>query len=223
MKKLIALIFLSIFYSCGLDYEGGERIEFKGKILDENGNPLTNVYVKAVAEKDNWHDLDVISYDFTDANGNFSLHFPSPTNEDEMQLLVNYGDIDNHEITNLSRIKYYNIQDDNLTNFRLNFGGIELFDFDESTVILNIQFAGSDQYKLLGWNLSGKVVDNYINLSPLTNSEEVYFYSPNQVEIQPNQTIELTYYYQLYSGGGILQSAVPIEIQNQDLTYEITF
>lgn len=221
MRKLLILLALPFFTSCELDYEGAERVEFKGKIVDEQGNPLDGVYVIAAAEKDNWHDYDEISYDFTDENGNFSMFFPSPTNEDEMQLFVNYGTGDIYEIPNRSRVKYYNIQDQNLVDYRLDFGTIEVFGFNETAVTLSIHAGENYQYQLLGWNLNGKIVDNYVNLSPLTYSEDVFFYSPNQVWVQPGQTIEMTYYYRNYAGGGIQQNTVQIEVQNQNLSYEI--
>lgn len=221
MKKLLVAIILLFVVSCDLEYDGAERIEFRGKVVDENENPLSNVYVIAAAEKDNWHDYDEISYDYTDENGNFSMFFPSPTNEDDLQLLVNYANSIDFDILNRSRIRYYNILDGNLNQYRLDFGDIELFDFDETAVTLEILLHSSGQYEFLGWNLDGQVVDNEINLSPLVYKEDNYFYSPNQVLVNPNQTIEMTYYYRTNSGTEIMHTTVHIEVENQNLTYEI--
>src|SRR5690606_34724565 len=115
--KNLFLLFLSvIFCSCGLDYEGSERDAFVGKIIDENGNPKPGVYVQTIANIDgsppfSGGDYDVISYDYTDENGNFEMLFPSPKNEDEMQLLVNYSDRYNAYDPAYSTTDFYNIQD----------------------------------------------------------------------------------------------------------------
>lgn len=226
MKNLFLLFLSVIFCSCGLDYDGSERDAFVGKIIDENGNPKSGVYVQAVANKDgsppfSGGDYNVISYDYTDENGNFEMLFPSPKNEDEMQLLVNYSDRYNADDPAYSTTNFYNIQDENFTNYRIDLQEIQLYPVENSvllTLVLNENMNGH----FVGCNLRGKVVENHINLSPFYEDEGHHFYFDTQHLVAPNQTVTATYYFRNWESEEIHENSVEIEIHNEPVTYEIT-
>jgi hypothetical protein len=223
MKRILFLlpVFIAIS-SCHLTYNGEERILFQGKITDENGNPMPNVYVSAHANKDftliSPSDDDEVSYDFTDESGNFKMLFPSPQNEEQMQVFMNFeGDNPQYSKTN-----FYNIQDGNYEDFKIDFGTISLYPTDDS-VLLTISVEDDFENQITGWNLEGKVAENNFNFSPMNSESEIYFDYSSQNQVAKNQTIILHYYYTHQNSTEILENTAEIEIHDQPVNYEITF
>ncbi len=224
MKQILCSLFSLLFIcSCRLSYDGEERILFEGKITDENGHPLPNVDVSAHAKKNGSmffypSEDDEISYDYTDESGNFKMLFPSPTNEDEIRVFVNYKD----EASVYSKSVFYNIQDDNYQNYKIDFGTIALYPVEES-VMLNIEVQNNQNNQIFGWNVEGKVAENFYNYSPMNLDSDIYFNYSSHISVAKNQTLILHYYFKQYNSTEILESSVEIEIQNQPVNYEITF
>jgi len=224
MKRILFLLTLSLFLiSCGLNYDGEERVLFEGKITDENGNPMPGVYVSAEAKLIYNGTFaptyeDVVSFDHTDESGNFKMLFPSPTNEDEIEVYVNFGE----ENPMYSKTVFYNIQDENYENQRIDFGTISLYPTDES-VLLTISVENDFEHQIIGWNLEGKVAENFYNYSPTDVASEIYFNYSSHNQVRKNQTIILHYYYTYQNSTEILENTSEIEIQNQPVNYEITF
>lgn len=215
MKQI--LYFLStVFFicSCSLTYDGEERILFEGKIIDENGQPMPGIYVLTEAKKGG--DRDEVSYDYTDNLGNFKMLFSSPTNENEIRVLVNYED----ENSVYSKSVFYNIQDEDYDDFKIDFGTISLYPTEES-VLLTISVEENSEYHIRGWNLEGKVAENYFNFSPF--DPDVYFDYSSQSLVSKNQIITLYYYYTYQHATEVMEDSVEIEIENQPVSYEITF
>ncbi len=223
MKKHFLFYFFSIFlFSCDLNYNGEERILFEGRVVDENGNPMHGVYVSAQANLDSnflFHpsDEDIISYDYTDENGNFKMIFPSPVNETEMQLFINYEE----QSPDYSKVNFYNIQDENYQNYKIDFEIIELYPVEES-VLLTIEVENNFSYQVIGWNLDGKVAENLYNYSPLEVDSNVHFHNSSQKMVGKNQILTLSYYYTQNNSPEIRENVVQIEINDQPVTYEIT-
>jgi|GEM_PF-2492310 len=226
MKKVFLFVFLGVFYSCGLNYDGSERDSFTGKIIDENGYPKAGVYVQSIASIDgsppfSGGDYDVISYDYTDENGNFKMAFPSPKNENEMRLLVNYSDKYNPDDPAYSTIDFYNIQNESFINYRIDFQEIQLYPVENSvllTLVLNDNMNGH----FVGCNLQGKVAENHFNFSPFYEDENNHFYPNTENLMAPNQTVTVTYYFKNWESEEIHENSIQIEIYNEPVTYEIT-
>src|SRR5690606_12386584 len=157
MLRIIIVFSISIFLNaCSLIYDGESRLLIKGKILDENGNPMPNVNVSAHAKKDGImfftpSENDLISYDLTDDSGNFEMMFPSPINEDEIAVFINYDGLN----PTYSKTVFYNIQNSNFGNQELNLANNSLYEVEQS-VELTIGFEQVPEMQILGWNLEGK-------------------------------------------------------------------
>ena len=223
MFRIIILFFISLFlHTCSLIYDGESRLLVEGKILDENGNPMANVYVSAHAKKDGImfftpSENDLISYDLTDDSGNFKMMFPSPINEDEIAVFINYDELN----PTYSKTVFYNIQNPNFEDQELNLVN-SLYEVDQS-VELTIGLEEDLGIQILGWNLEGKVAENHYNLSPIDLESDVYFDHSSSNLVGKNQNIILQYYYKDLTTSEIFAESVSIEIQDQPVHYEITF
>jgi hypothetical protein len=221
MKNLSFLLVFLCLISCGLEYDGSTRIEFKGRIVDETGLPLKNISLKAIAELRTdlmygAHDSDVVSYGQTDENGEFKLFFSSPINETDLMLWINSDDSENPVNPAYSQIIYYHIEEEDTPDFRLDIGTVELIGV-EDLVDLRVHFTNSNPFWIHGANYEGKMKIKYWNMSP--NLEDEFLYA-SPLRVKPNQTIEVQYYY--YTDNSELMSGIEdITIGNQDLTYEI--
>jgi hypothetical protein len=221
MKNLFFLVvFLSLF-SCGLEYDGSVRMEFKGKILDEAGLPLKNIQVKAIAERRTdfmygAHDSDVVSYGQTDENGEFKLFFPSPINETDLMLWVNSEDSENPINPAYSQILYYHIEEDDTPDFRFDIGIVELIGV-EDLVDLRVHFTNSNPFYIHGANYEGKMKIKYLNMSPNLEDD---FLNAYPLKVKPNQTIQVQYFYSA-DNSELMSGTEEITIGNQDLIYEI--
>ena len=223
MKKILFLFPIFFFLNaCSIYYDGEERILIEGKILDENGNPMPNVNVSTHAEKD-WTILspsedDLISYDVTDESGNFQMMFPSPRNEDEIRIYINYGD--SHPT--YSKTVFYNIQNENFVNQELDLGNISLYKVEES-VELSISYQMDTEFQVLGWNLDGKVAENYYNLYPHYIDSETHFHLSFENLVGKNQNITIQYFYTNSLSNEVFSETDIIEIHDQPVHYEISF
>lgn len=197
---------------------------FNGKIVDENGNPLPGILVKAAAEIDKdcmyCYEFETISYVRSDENGDFKLFFSNPTNETEMHLLVNHLEYGYSDNNSLSKIDYYNIQNANFQDYKVDFGNVEVYPI-ENFVMLSLSVSDGSEFLVIGWNIEGKVADKRINYSPFYENENTNYYYETQFLVGRNQTVTLTYYYRNLNSEEIFENSVEIQINNEPVSYEI--
>lgn len=94
LYKIILFGVLLLFSSCEkLEITNNERLLVKGKIVDQNGNALSNISIKTEAVNR------ILSKTSTDANGNFELTSLN-ANTDPLHVLVNIASSINFENEN---------------------------------------------------------------------------------------------------------------------------
>ena len=93
MKRITLLIYLLFLVtSCEIQYDGETKIAVTGKIIDENGKPLSGKDIQIIVQGDGGlfsANSDLISFGESDQNGNFTLIFPTPQGEYNFSISIN--------------------------------------------------------------------------------------------------------------------------------------
>lgn len=135
MKRIILLIcILFLVTSCEIEYDGETKIAVTGKIIDENGNPLSEKDIEVTV--DGGGDFlspssDLISYGKSDQNGNFTLIFPAPKNGN--QIFISINDIIN-QFSEFQR-KTYIAKEKKFENYKLDLNKITLYKNESITTL----------------------------------------------------------------------------------------
>lgn len=203
MKKIFFLLLPLLFLSCGideLDYDGDTKIIFEGRIIDQNGNPLSNIRVSVYLT--NYDDHDYINYTHTDTNGYYRMGFNQPIDADYVALLINqkqqYEEQDNpsYSVTTI-----HNINLDGRHGYKISFGDTSIFTlFDYTTLVLSYN---ENNWKTSKVNLKGLIHNNFIDYDLPYLGVMDYHY--NEFLVAKNQVIKLKR-----------------QIENQNGTYSIT-
>lgn len=96
---LIILILLLSFFSCTTRFENNTRILVKGRVIDDNGNPISNAQISVYTQRSNgvWslpspsgNDEYVLGRNYSDSNGDFSVTSLFDTDAD-FSIEINAG------------------------------------------------------------------------------------------------------------------------------------
>lgn len=207
--------------SCEIQYDGETRIVAKGKIIDENGNPLSEKDIQVTVLSDGYlfsPSSDLISYGKSDQKGNFTLIFPTPRGEYDFLISINNlfnqkSDFQSKEII---------ARRNNFDNYKLDLDNIILYK-NESITFLKIVLNGTSPNKQIkDIKIEGKQPNSEIDLNQLLNNSQ--FVNTNFAIIK-NQTIVLKYNIIEYANSGTTTTAqsVSIPIVNAAVTYTITY
>lgn len=214
-------LFLTLFFSCEINYDGDERLLVTGRILNENNLPIPNQDVEFWIYKGSGAggDDDLISLTATDNNGQFLMLIPSPNNEDGFELKISDPDtIYQHKIL-------HRILDKNFTNYEYNIGDIVLYQhhvitnayitFNKTTVntsLMDVKFKGDADY--LVW----------------VNEPEIYYgdYEPTLAHdyyknVPLNSTLTITYTVRDNSTETLSTHEATVTINNENLEYIINY
>lgn len=133
--------------------------------------------------------------------------------------MLNYGDSENPENSELSQTLYYYIDENELTDHRMDIGRVEIVSVN-NMVSLSLTYHNPNQYWILGENIEGRLKNKKINVSPENFNNHFQNYS-NQYLVAPNQTLKVYYYYQT-ENSEVMSGYHEIIVQNQDIQYEIS-
>ncbi len=187
MKKIIILLVLIQFISCDTRYDGNIRLQFTGKVLDDNNNPISNQEVTISAEDENSnYSSHNVGFGKTDNNGDYSILIPSAINLKTYTLKVN-EEFDTSYNSQLISAKYYNIKKSNFTNYKIQLPISKLYlntNLSVLTVIFNkINFNN----ELLSVEYIGEVANENMNLN-----NEITEHQQHK-RVKQNQIIEIKY------------------------------
>jgi len=220
IKRLfLLLLFPLIFTGCGLDeldYDGETKILFEGRIVDENQEPLRNIYVSIYLANED--DTDIINHTTTDNNGYFKMAFPKPIDADYVALLVNS---DNYNPVNpdYSNTTIQSIELDGRHGYNINFNDIAIFPLVNATTLsINVN---AGEITMPAFNLIGLVDYNYIDFD-LPLSDNLIYNNEAQFTVAKNQIIKLKYETRNATGQLIINEQ-EIIINEVPVTYEFTY
>jgi hypothetical protein len=210
MKKILIILYLCLCYSCDTRYDGEVRLQFTGKVVDENNNPIQNQEVTIEANNnfinDSFHHIGI---GHTDSNGNYSILVPSPTNLDAFTLHINdeFSPTYNSQLIN---IKYYNFKDTNFLNYKVQLPTSKLYsliDITNLTVTFNKINANNE---LLDVSYIGEISSENYNL----NEENIEY--PHYKRVKKNQIIEIKYKVKNTTNSVISTNSSFVTIDNSD-------
>ncbi|WP_310557849.1 DUF2606 family protein [Flavobacterium sp.] len=218
MKQIILLIcLLFLVTSCEIQYDGETKIVVTGKIIDENGNPISNKNIDiTIYSDDPYTPSDLISFGKSDQNGNFTLIFPTPQGEYNFSISVNNMQKETNEFHAIEIIADKN----NFENYKLELKNITLYKKESITTLRLLLNKTSTNKQLTSLQIDGKQFNDLIVLNPIDNN-------PNNLQtyynVLKNQTIIVKYTIIDYSNNGSTVQSISIPIANDEVNYTITY
>lgn len=210
MKKLLIILCLCHFFSCDTRYDGDSRLQFIGKVVDENNNPIQNQQVTISASNDFINDnFHYVGIAYTDSNGNYSILVPSPTNLDAFTLNIN-DEFSSGYNSQLINIKYYNFKDTNFLNYKVQLPTSKLYSLIDITN-LTVNFNKINAYnELVDVSYIGEISYENYNL----NEENIEY--PHYKRVKKNQIIEIKYKVKNTTNSVISTNSSFVTIDNSD-------
>lgn len=221
MKKII-IVFCILFclISCEIQYDGETKIVLTGKLIDENGNPLhdKDIEVTIYGGSTLLPNSDLISYGKSNQDGNFTLIFPAPKNDNEISISIN--DLINQ--TNEFQEKKITAKKNNFENYKLDLDKIILYKKESVTNLklnLNKNSTNKQIEKII---IEGKLPNSWINLNALPDNSG---YLETYYNVIKNQNITLKYTIIDYSNSPISskEETVVIPIDETPVIYNLTY
>ncbi|MBX9808187.1 MAG: Ig-like domain-containing protein [Flavobacteriaceae bacterium] len=222
MKQIILLIcILFLVTSCEIEYDGETKIAVTGKIIDENGNPLSEKDIEVTVDGGGSllsPSSDLISYGKSDQNGNFTLIFPAPKNGN--QIFISINDIIN-QFSEFQR-KIYIAKEKKIENYKLDLNKITLYKNESITTLRLVLNNTTPNKQIKDIKIEGKRADFQIDLSDIPNNSN---YLETFYGIIKNQNIILRYTVVDYSNSPIIstEQTVSVPINDGPATYTITY
>jgi hypothetical protein len=221
--KQIALIFCILFLvtSCEIQYDGETKMVVTGKIIDQNGNSLSEKEIEVTIDGGTAFlspSSDLISYGKSDQNGNFTLIFPAPKGDNSIYISINNIINQPSEF----QAKEISANQNNFENYKLNLDKITLYKNESITTLKVILNKTSTNKQLTDIKIEGKLPNSYINLNPIQNNS--YYYLETYYQVIKNQTIALKYTIIDHSNSATpTVQSISIPIVNDAVTYTITY
>jgi len=221
MKQIVVLIcILFLVTSCEIQYDGETKIAVTGKIIDENGNPLSGKDIQINVQGDGGlfsANSDLISLGESNLNGNFTLIFPTPQGEYNFSISINNLQKETSEFQNQEIIANKN----NFENYKLDLKNITLTKKESITTLRLLLNKTSINKQLTSIQIEGKLFNDLIDLNPIGNN-------PNNLQtnynVIKNQTIVLKYTIIDYSNAATPTiNSISIPIANDAVNYTITY
>lgn len=233
IKKLLGnFILLFLLIGCtGLEYEGDKRIVYNGRLTDAQNNSLPGIRMSIIVQKGSSgfgiifpassSESETISYTTTDADGNYTMIFPAPENEDSISLLINRDEENNLIHPLYSGITILNIEKPVAdTNFTVDFGTYSLYAPENSTS-LNVSINGDIRNITPVGLVNNHVVDfgnpvhNYHQPVSSGNGMWTYVFT-----VAKNQELLVRYTIGNYEPGDVYEE-VTIPVNNDPVTFII--
>ncbi len=216
MKKIYILCFSLLMLSCDIQYEGDNRLMIRGKVIDKEGNPISNLEVITnVSNGNGWGSRsEDIGIDITDIQGSFTMFFPKP--KGEIAYSVQFRDYD--ELYQDKR--FVNIFFEDFSNLEYNLQEVKLYK-KEDIVNLQLNFSTENFSKeIRDLNLIGEASNDMVWVNPLDDDN---YYTQYFYQVIKNQTITIEYNVYDYSNHQTTIHTETIYIADEDLSYIITY
>ncbi len=218
MKQItLPICLLFLVTSCDIQYDGETKIVVTGKLIDENGNPISNKNIDiTIYSDDPYTPSDLISFGKSNQNGNFTLFFPAPTIDYKFSISIN------NEINQTSEFqtKVIIAKRNNFENYKLDLDNIILYKNESITTLKLILNKTSTNKSVNDIKIEGKQPNSYIDLNPLQDNTN--YFQPNY-NVLKNQTIVVKYTIIDYSNNSSTVQSISIPIANDAVIYTITY
>lgn len=210
MKKIILLFVVLQLLSCDSRYDGDIRLQFTGKVIDENNNPIQNQQVTISAENESSeYNSNNVGFGKTDSNGNYSILIPAATRLNTYALEINneFDGIYNMQLVN---IRYYNIKNSNFSNYKIELPISKLY-LQSSLSNLEVTFNQTNANNAIqNVQYIGEIANEHIDFNP------VFIENTNYKRVKKNQIIEIKYQVKNTSTAVITTNSSFVTIDNSD-------
>jgi len=217
MKKIVLIAIISIlFYSCSIPYDLETRYIIETKLVDSDGNAVSNEKIEVYVDANN--NGETISSSISDENGFIRMIFPKPDLENFAFSVNNTPNTFNGYLNK----SIYNIKQDNFIDYKLVLNEIKLVKFDEVTE-LTIEINQTSQDKeLRKIEVLGQVYNQYEYLNSIQTPNN-YYELQTYFNLLKNQSFTLKYYVYNYTTMLLEENNVNLSIAEQSLNYTLTY
>ncbi|GIZ09287.1 hypothetical protein FUMI01_20140 [Flavobacterium sp. UMI-01] len=200
---------------CDIPYDGETKLVVTGKILDENGSPISGKEVAVeINNGSTYWPADLISYGFTDSNGVFTLVFPAPKGDYNIMTVINEDD-------NVFQDKHISAKIKNFNNYKLDLNTITLFRKESITSLRLILNNTTTKKGITSIEIEGQVPEFDVDLN-LNPDNPGYFNT--YYNVIKNQTVRLKYTVSDFSTSPSSMSyTVSVPIHNEAVIYTINY
>lgn len=218
MKKISFLIVtILLFQSCGIQYDGEEKLEIVGKLVNKEGVGIANERVNIKIGEGGYSlfggvNFETISYGNTDNEGKFQFLIPSPVGE--RVISVEFGD-------SYNIYKTISFKKSNFINYKLDLNKIISYKQSEVTTLQIILNSTNSGKQIQDLKVEGIINQQQINLNPeplIDIYNQILFYS-----VAKNQNLLLKYKIKNFSTNTIQEISETIAILEAPVNFTITY
>ncbi len=218
-KKALLLTILAVL-GCSRPYDGEKRLVVEGRILDKSGtaipNQLVEIFVGAPSGSYYFGSReDFISYGNTDFEGRFKLVFPSPLNNDAINIAIN----DNLQ-NSIYQSKSIVANVATFKGFRLDVGTFPLYELQDLVNFKIIPVQITPNTSIGNIQITALVPNSIVDLVNTTQNQDNTFVDTNYTVVK-NQTFNIT--YTLTNNSSTTNESVTVNIQDQPLDYTLNY
>ncbi len=215
-KSLFIIAILSLLHSCTIPYDLETRYIIETKLVDFNGNPISNEKLEVYVNTE--FNGETISSSFSDENGFTRIVFPKP---DLTNFSFNISTNNNSSTGYLSK-QINNIKPENFEDYKLVFNHITLVKHEDISN-LNIELNRINQNKeLRKIEIIGQVYNQFEYFNPIINPEN-YYPLPTYFLLIKNQDFVLKYAVYNYTTMLLEENIVNLSIAEQPINYTLTY
>lgn len=210
MKKITLLLLFTLF-SCGISYDGEERLVLQTAVVDRYGNPLKDI--ETLVEISENSTTENISNGLSDSSGNKTLVFPAPSNG---LVSVYFTDFKNEYATK----RIYQIELNDFVNYKLALENVVLYKLEDITTLqIDTQSNSGNSLRLL--SISGQYPQFSESFHPQNQQDDGYI--ETYFQVLKNQQVILNYTVRNNTDGSLTDYSVPIDIGNGPVQYTLNY
>lgn len=222
---LIVLIIFTLF-SCERPYDGEKRIVVEGQLINNQNQPIANKQIEIYIGENNVNIVSTflylgnpprqekISLGNTDSNGKFKLAFPSPKNDENIEIVLNES-YKNNSYQNKSIFGKIS----NFKNYRLDLGVKKLYNSDDYTLLKIIPVRVTPNASITDLNITALQIVSYDDLNNVIINQNNPF--ETQFAVIKNQSFEIT--YKLVVGATTTNQSIPITVGDVPVNYTLNY
>lgn len=215
MRNYIIYLFALIFYSCDIPYDLETRYIFETKIVDSNGDAISNKELKVYVSTENKGET--ISKAMSNQEGFIRIIFPKPDLEAYTFSIIS----ENDDTTGFLEKNILNIKQEDFIDYKLVIEDIKLMKYNELTN-LYIELNQVNQNNILKKvEIVGEVYNPNEYYNPIVNLD--YYDIATYFLLHKNQNFNLK--YTVYNTLTMLedQTILNLTIANQPVTYTLNY
>ncbi|MGV3459460.1 MAG: carboxypeptidase-like regulatory domain-containing protein [Flavobacterium sp.] len=230
LKNTLYLILACCLLAGCEDYDWETRMIVEGRVVDQNGNPVSGIVVNTEVDTDpsagNSSLVEIISYTTTDANGYYRMMFPKPNYNGKINLLINADQYRNAIDAAYSITEISNVRQSNFNDYLVNLGEQDIFLINELTTLT---IETNDDPALIGYitaiEVDGLLQQKVIDYNFDVENPDNQFYFTEVYSVAANQSLVVKYTTRTegFNGPVYTTTEASVQIGTEPVTYAINY